>query len=428
MSPKFWMFWFNFFQDNQRLCVNSITERPEIIKMIEDEVKVDVVVAMGTCGRYLAHLLDAKIVNISPGGPYNVHQVPIGDAFNPFVHSHILSKFVEPMTFAQRLVNTITEASFTFFWFWIASKELWYVKQRFPNRLPDQYDIYDTERTMLSLVNSHPATHGPWPKYKNTIEIGGIHCKPGKKLPKDLETYLDSHPAGVVLVSFGSAFSSSHMSSEQLLIFQDSFRELGFPILWKWDSEDLTGMPDNVLVKKWLPQNDILAHPNLRVFVTHGGLLSTQEALFHGVPLVGFPLANDQQANMMRAEENGFAIRLDLQTMSKELLTSAVKRAFADPEMKESMARMHKVFTDHSLTGMTPLEHGVLAINYVMKNEGIKFLKPHKDLLTLANYQVHGYDILALSILAMCLIFIFAWKCLVLCHGKCCGSRKEKFD
>ena len=93
------------------------------------------------------------------------------------------------------------------------------------------------------------------------------------------------------------------------------------PIIWKWDSENLTGMPENVLVKKWLPQNDILAHPNLRVFVTHGGLLSTQEALFHGVPLVGFPLANDQQANMMRAEENGFAIRLDLQTMTRQLLT-----------------------------------------------------------------------------------------------------------
>ena len=61
----------------------------------------------------------------------------------------------------------------------------------------------------------------------------------------------------------------------------------------KWD--DVTdGLPENVLIKTSLPQNDMLAHPNLKVFVTHGGLLSTQEALFHKVPLVGMPISNDQ--------------------------------------------------------------------------------------------------------------------------------------
>ena len=38
----------------------------------------------------------------------------------------------------------------------------------------------------------------------NTIEIGGIHCRPGQPLPPDLQTFMDSHPEGVVLVSFGS--------------------------------------------------------------------------------------------------------------------------------------------------------------------------------------------------------------------------------
>ena len=49
-----------------------------------------------------------------------------------------------------------------------------------------------------------------------------------------------------------------------------------------------------MLIKTSLPQNDMLAHPNLKVFVTHGGLLSTQKALFHKVPLVGMPISNDQ--------------------------------------------------------------------------------------------------------------------------------------
>ena len=54
------------------------------------------------------------------------------------------------------------------------------------------------------------------------------------------------------------------------------------------------------MVSKWLPQNDLLAHPNLRVFVTHGGLLSLQEAIYHKTPLVGVPLVNDQKPNLVR--------------------------------------------------------------------------------------------------------------------------------
>ena len=50
---------------------------------------------------------------------------------------------------------------------------------------------------------------------------------------------------------------------------------------------------------------------------SHKGLLSTQEALYHKVPLVGVPISNDQKPNMMRAEANGYAIMLDLQTITK---------------------------------------------------------------------------------------------------------------
>ena len=134
------------------------------------------------------------------------------------------------------------------------------------------------------------------------VNVGGIHCQKGKALPSDLQKYMDSHPEGVIYVSFGSLFKSTSMSKEQKLIFHETFRELQMPIIWKWDNDDLAGIPKNVWLSKWLPQNDLLAHQNLKVFVTHGGLLSTQEALFHKTVLVGMPLAADQYANIARAE------------------------------------------------------------------------------------------------------------------------------
>ena len=90
------------------------------------------------------------------------------------------------------------------------------------------------------------------------------------------------------------------MSPERKQIFLDAFSKLRKPIIWKWDEENVSDIPSNVMIKQWVPQQDVLAHPNLKVFVTHGGLLSVQEALYHKTPLVGIPLGNDQRPNLLR--------------------------------------------------------------------------------------------------------------------------------
>ncbi len=33
----------------------------------------------------------------------------------------------------------------------------------------------------------------------------------------------------------------------------------------------LVNIPSNILIKRWRPQNDLLGHPNVKKFVTHGG-------------------------------------------------------------------------------------------------------------------------------------------------------------
>lgn len=78
--------------------------------------------------------------------------------------------------------------------------------------------------------------------------------------------------------------------------------------------------------------NLILAHPNLKLFITHGGLLSTTEAVFHGVPMVGMPVFGDQQANMVHAVINGYAIQVPFFEFTEETLSDAIKEILNNPK------------------------------------------------------------------------------------------------
>lgn len=63
-----------------------------------------------------------------------------------------------------------------------------------------------------------------------------------------------------------------------------------------------------------------LAHPNCVLFITHGGLLSTTEAVHYGKPIIGIPVFADQFANVQKAAEKGFGKRVELSyTMDAEL-------------------------------------------------------------------------------------------------------------
>lgn len=75
-----------------------------------------------------------------------------------------------------------------------------------------------------------------------------------------------------------------------------------------------------------------VGHPKCRGFLTHGGLLSTQEAVYHGVPVIGIPFVTDQENNMIKAVSDGYAIRLDWNNIDEDKLHAALLDILNDPK------------------------------------------------------------------------------------------------
>lgn len=76
----------------------------------------------------------------------------------------------------------------------------------------------------------------------------------------------------------------------------------------------------------------VLAHPNMKLFITHGGLLSTTETVSRGVPVVGIPVFGDQPTNMKFIEEFEVGISLNYEDFNEESLLKAVNEVLSNPK------------------------------------------------------------------------------------------------
>lgn len=81
--------------------------------------------------------------------------------------------------------------------------------------------------------------------------------------------------------------------------------------------------PANVSVRRRVPQLDLLERVD--VFVTHGGMNSTMEALSFGTPLVVVPQMADQYVVAERVTELGLGETLETETLTADSLYEAVE-------------------------------------------------------------------------------------------------------
>jgi MGT family glycosyltransferase len=92
--------------------------------------------------------------------------------------------------------------------------------------------------------------------------------------------------------------------------------------------------PANFDVRPWFPQPAVLKHA--KVFISHGGMNSTMEALHQGVPLVIVPQTPEQAANADRVAELGLGARVD----DHAALRAAVERVASSGTIRQNLDRM----------------------------------------------------------------------------------------
>ncbi|XP_072889329.1 UDP-glucuronosyltransferase 2C1-like isoform X5 [Hemitrygon akajei] len=261
----------------------------------------------------------------------------------------------------------------------------------------------------------------PRPTMPNIVYIGGFQCKPARPLAAEFEEFVQSSGKhGLIVMSLGTLVGS--LPVKFTMEIAEAFAQVPQKVIWRYDGEIPPNVGNNTLLTKWIPQNDLLGHPNTRVFISHGGTNGIYEAIYHGVPVIGMPLIFDQFDNVVRLESRGAAKVLNVANMHSADLLQALNEVMNGTFYRDNMKKLSALHQDQP---ESPMERAVFWIEYVARHKGAGHLRSESYRLPWYVYYCVDVMVLLLSMLLMVTVLVVvALK--KICRTACRGKQKTE--
>ena len=401
------------------MCSNILSDDVLFTKLESLEFDLVVVDVCICCRCHLAIPYRLGVPHVSLTTIYEpwLSRSPAIPSFVPFM---LAQYFTERMTFMERLQNTYQLLEWTY------SPGVSYLTDEFMRPfIPDKpYRSLNqlAADSKLWLLDTDFVIDYARPTMPNEVNIGGLSTKPSTALPNDLQELMDSAVDGVVIMSFGSFMDIPVSLLQKFFV---AFEQLEQTVVMRSALfSDQLRVPRNVKILKWLPQNDLLGHPNTRLFITHCGTNGQFEALYHGVPMLGFPIFADQPYNALRVEYHGFGRHMDLLDFTTEALLDNINGILSNESYRNNINKASEIFRCRPLA---PRERAAYWVEQVL-HHGTDHLRSHA--LDMEWYEYLMVDILALILIPVLIIILLS--CGLICHcwhkANSSGNRKSKSD
>jgi glucuronosyltransferase len=400
---------------------SSTLEEPELQKIIKEGLQYDLAfnnAFLNDCTMPIAAKVARYVILLSPTSI----MLPLSYELNiPYPMSYIpnkVSHMSAPMNFLERMTSSTLDIVM-----FLMQK---YVQDPIVNgiiqeKLPGYPLVEDVKRNASMLfTNRLSAVDGAIPTMPHVIEIGGSVGLAVKPLPKDFEDFIQgAGKEGFIYMALGSVVPEELMTETRKQIVIEAFSRLPQRVIWKF-KEQRSDIPANVKTVTWAPQQDILGHPKLRAFISHGGHSSLDEALHHGVPVLGMPVFGDQPANVFKAEATGYALGLQWEDLTVETLLEKLNEIVNNTRYRETAKHLSVLVKDQHVSAT---DRAVYWTEYVIRHDGARHLRSAADQLNFFQYFL--LDVLAAVVATVTVVLYVIYKlvCLMCCRSK---SKQKK--
>ncbi|XP_059613681.1 UDP-glycosyltransferase UGT5-like [Phlebotomus argentipes] len=387
-----------------------------------DDFKFDLVIydlfVMGIMLPFVQKFNNPPLITLSIVPSIQIISQIFGGSLQSAYVPHLLNENTDLSTFRAR-INNFLIAHLDYFWleYFIVPRLNKLLKKGFHRDV----DIKELNRlSKVALMNNHPGLDKIEQAFPNVISVGGLQIQRNRTLNKDLQEVMDNAKSGAILFSLGTNVKSEMLGDARQIEILEAFRALPqYTFIWKFEADSLpVEVPSNVVIKKFVPQNDLLAHPNMKLFISHCGLLSTQESVWYGVPILGLPVFGDNWLIMKLSIKTGVAEQGDLRNIERNAFKKLIEKMINDPKYNENAKIRSKIFRDQK---ETPLERAIWWIEYVLRHPNMTHMRSQSMDYNIAQRQ--SWDVLAF------LYTVFLVTVLILVKMCCCVCRscvKEK--
>ncbi|XP_047422379.1 UDP-glucuronosyltransferase 2A3-like [Sciurus carolinensis] len=403
----------------EELCRKAVYNESLMEKLRETKYDVMVIDPMIPCGELVAELLGVPFVNtirLSMGNTIERYcgHLPVLPSYVPVS----MGGLTDRMTFMERVKNMM----FTlFFDFVLQQYDFQFWDQLYSEALGRPTTLCETMgKAEIWLIRTYWDFEFPRPYLPNFEFVGGLHCKPAKPLPKEMQDFVQSSGEdGIVVFSLGSMVKN--LTEEKANFIASALAQLPQKVLWRYKGKKPATLGANTRIFDWLPQNDLLGHPKTKAFVTHGGTNGIYEAIYHGIPMVGIPMFADQPDNIAHMKAKGAAVEVNFNTVTSADLLSALRTVIYQPSYKENAMRLSRIHHDQPVK---PLDRAVFWIEFVMRHKGAKHLRPASHDLTW--FQYYSLDVIGFLLACVATVVFMVTKCCLFSCQKIGKTVKKK--
>jgi len=148
----------------------------------------------------------------------------------------------------------------------------------------------------------------------------------------------------VILISGLSMLSDTKLNYDTFFgLFVDALAETPFHCILSIADESFNrDLPPNFELNRYASHLEILPHAALAI--CHGGMTSTLEALYHGVPVLMLPQTEGCREVAYRTQEMGLGVRLSGAEISPEVVKTTVMAMTEDGGLRAQVEEARRVF------------------------------------------------------------------------------------
>ena len=216
--------------------------------------------------------------------------------------------------------------------------------------LLNQYELFDAPGVHLPHIVptvigfEYSRTLTPLTQYVGPlISANPVPLSQNMKLKSWLESKADH---SVVYLSMGSIFRLTQSNGRAFL---EGIMQTKYNLLWslndanRWILDAMKIDSERVFISSWTPQFSVLASVSIHSAILHGGYNGLGEALWNGVPIIGFPQMGEQVLSVGRLYHNKLGLRLDINSLSPVSVAEAIA-SIDNGNYRSRLQKLQKMF------------------------------------------------------------------------------------